>query len=1091
MKKITKILSVMLAVVLTLTAAPLSGFVGLELPEWLDFSIMSKAATYSGICGDNLVWKYNIDTKTLTISGTGAMYDYDTNRPSWEEHYFKMQNIVINKGVTTIGAYAFRAYPSLKSVEIPYGISTIGESAFASTAIVDLIIPDSVTAIGDYAFSESALTGVVVFGEGIKIIGKEAFDNTCLTKVKIPDSVTTIGDGAFFGCNRLTEVIIGDGCTNIGANAFAECDDISILTLGDNISTIGVNAFLRCENISEVRIDELYDWCKISFTNAFSNPLCYADFLIVNGTSITSLNIPYNITQITDYAFYGYKNLRDVTINNPIIIGNYAFSNCPALLEATIGGEGTTIGNYAFSNCPALLEATIGGEGTTIGYYAFECCDNLLNINICNGVTRVNEGAFYWCKNLLTASINKSVKAIEECAFARCWNISDVFYSGSEDEWNKICFGISNDYLLNAIIHFNSTDTELEPDNSCDKLGHSYNAVVTEPNYTEDGYTTYTCMACGDSYISDYTSKTALSFTEDIYSFKNGYDVFTTGNYTISDAHFEKLCSYVEANVNSKDEYDSIESMLIYFREKKKWSGSCYGMAVTVLLDKLGKISFNENFDSNAKTMFEVDSPLLNTEVMSAINYYHSAQYIPFIKDCQIMYFQDSSDWSAGLRSIVDKAEEGKIFIFNFGCRKLLSAYGHALVVTGYNKTEEGYVLNTYDCRYPGDYVTVNIDKSFKSCIITHIDESGKKIEEKAEMAGYIADFSGFDKIDIDGSNNQRSYLNNITNFKSINTTLYFPAYDGITIQNENGETLTYNNGVLLGSMKILSEKMIANSTVSGEDDVATIIVEVADGEKFEVISNSENIYVSFLTRKTFASVSAINAENIVFDQNQGVYIYGENVNYDISLTSNMNNTDMISICGESKADVSLIYENDAIIANGVDGNTCQVKVFSDTVNAENKNFISGYDSVMITAKSEEYGDVDILASSNGDGVYDQSVMNNFINSFSIRTPSRTSIRYKDSIILHVDFEGELPKGSKIIWYITNDNFDAGYLDDGMRCVFVSKNNGYTTIYAVIEDANGNELAVDSIELRSKAGFFDKIGGFFRSLFGTTKIYQN
>ena len=108
----------------------------------------------------------------------------------------------------------------------------------------------------------------------------------------------------------------------------------------------------------------------------------------------------------------------------------------------------------------------------------------------------------------------------------------------------------------------------------------------------------------------------------------------------------------------------------------------------------------------------------------------------------------------------------------------------------------------------------------------------------------------------------------------------------------------------------------------------------------------------------------------------------------------------------------------------------------------------------------------------------------------SIRTPSRTTIRHNDGIILHANIEGELPEGAQVTWYVSNDNFDGGYLDDGMSCVFVSKNNGYTTIYAVIEDANGNELAVDSIELRSKAGFFDKIGGFFRSLFGSTTIYE-
>ncbi len=47
------------------------------------------------------------------------------------------------------------------------------------------------------------------------------------------------------------------------------------------------------------------------------------------------------------------------------------------------------------------------------------------------------------------------------------------------------------------------------------------------------------------------------------------------------------------------------------------------------------------------------------------------------------------------------------------------------------------------------------------------------------------------------------------------------------------------------------------------------------------------------------------------------------------------------------------------------------------------------------------------------------------------------------------------------------------------------------TFTATLYSADGEVLATDTIEMKSKAGFFDKIGGFFRSLFGTTKIYEN
>ncbi len=44
-------------------------------------------------------------------------------------------------------------------------------------------------------------------------------------------------------------------------------------------------------------------------------------------------------------------------------------------------------------------------------------------------------------------------------------------------------------------------------------LGHKYDAVVTAPTCTEDGYTTYTCANCGDVYTADTVSATGHGST--------------------------------------------------------------------------------------------------------------------------------------------------------------------------------------------------------------------------------------------------------------------------------------------------------------------------------------------------------------------------------------------------------------------------------------------------------------------------------------------------------------------------------------------------------------------------------------------------
>ena len=108
---------------------------------------------------------------------------------------------------------------------------------------------------------------------------------------------------------------------------------------------------------------------------------------------------------------------------------------------------------------------------------------------------------------------------------------------------------------------------------------------------------------------------------------------------------------------------------------------------------------------------------------------------------------------------------------------------------------------------------------------------------------------------------------------------------------------------------------------------------------------------------------------------------------------------------------------------------------------------------------------------------------------FYIQEPSRTKIRNMDGIYLYAVIDGNAPEGSYVRWESSNGNFDEDA--DASNLKIIAKNKGWTTFTAILCDADGNELARDSVEMYSKSGFFDKIGGFFRSLLGATKIYGN
>ena len=108
---------------------------------------------------------------------------------------------------------------------------------------------------------------------------------------------------------------------------------------------------------------------------------------------------------------------------------------------------------------------------------------------------------------------------------------------------------------------------------------------------------------------------------------------------------------------------------------------------------------------------------------------------------------------------------------------------------------------------------------------------------------------------------------------------------------------------------------------------------------------------------------------------------------------------------------------------------------------------------------------------------------------FSIRESSHTSIRNRDKIVLYALFDGELPEGTYVEWTADNDKFKTNDLDDG-KLEIEARKKGTTVFTATLYDADGNELATETVEMYSDSGFFKKIGGFFRAIFGSTLYYN-
>ncbi len=225
--------------------------------NWSDYSgkIMAHAnAWVSGSCVAVL------DGTTLTISGNGAMEDYeglDEDAP-WGT---TATSVVVNEGVTSIGAYAFSSCENLTSVTIPSGVTTIGDGAFSYSGLTAVTIPNSVTTIGYSAFNGCTSLASVTIPSSVTAIDALAFKNTSWWDTYKADEKNQYGNIIYINqvayqavSQEITSCSFKTGTVSIASHAFDYCDDLSSVTIPNSVTSIGSYAFNNCDCLTSVTI---------------------------------------------------------------------------------------------------------------------------------------------------------------------------------------------------------------------------------------------------------------------------------------------------------------------------------------------------------------------------------------------------------------------------------------------------------------------------------------------------------------------------------------------------------------------------------------------------------------------------------------------------------------------------------------------------------------------------------------------------------------------------------------------------------------------------------------------------------------------
>lgn len=499
-----------------------------EIPDLDMDAILSSfgAAATSGDFGENNCLHWEVSTgvlsgKTLTISGTGAMPDFDFpngNLAPWWNYEalgmltsfgnFKLEGelkkVVIKDGVTNVSNYALFFLPAATQITLPESVTSIGRYGIALCSKLNGIsLPKAVTAIGDFGLAGNSFTAVSL-PDGLQTLGRGAFDACAsLSGMTLPAAITAVPDKCFNDCTKLLTVDYKGEVTAIGERAFEGCKSLTKAPIPAAVTALGNSAFNGCIALTDVTLP--------------GGVTAVPDACFQDCTALADMKLPGTVTSVGHNAFTGCKALKDVRCYGapptvqPGGAAEHSFEpgivtihyNPDPVYGWTLDTDGTWQG-YKVSSKGACLHT---GYGTTKNTVPATCgADGRIDTVCANCgdviATKVipATGAHTWDNGTVTTEPTETTPGVRTFTCAVCSQTKTEVIPATGAHTFVFTKNVAPSCTEAGYDLYTCRDCGAsEQRNVKPALGHKWDSgtVTTEPTEKDPGTMTYTCTVCG------------------------------------------------------------------------------------------------------------------------------------------------------------------------------------------------------------------------------------------------------------------------------------------------------------------------------------------------------------------------------------------------------------------------------------------------------------------------------------------------------------------------------------------------------------------------------------------------------------------